>query len=82
MGSVCWRSHDHTVSDKDKALMRKVHERREQIRPERREGGKGGEDNKKTKGKGGGKDKKNDGKNEATPGANAKAKAKAAPEAK
>ena len=42
MGSVCWRSHDHTVSDKDRAIMRKVNEGREQIRADRKnENGRG-----------------------------------------
>ena len=42
MGSMCYRSHDHTMTDKDLAIMRKVNDRREQIRAERKShGGKG-----------------------------------------
>ena len=64
MGSMCYRSHDHTINDKELAIMRKVNERREQIRAERKSAGKGsgsGAGN----GKGGkdGKDKKTKGKN-------------------
>ena len=56
MGSVCWRSHDHVVSDKDRNLMRKVNERREQIRADRKKDD-GGDYNKDKKGKGKGKGK-------------------------
>ena len=77
MGSVCWRSHDHVVSDKDRAIMRKVNDRREQIRADRKkdDGGDGNKD-KKTKGKGRGKSK--DPKKEAGGGRN-QPKAKAQP---
>ena len=88
MGSMCYRSHDHTISDKDLAIIRKVNERREQIRAERKsaggkgsgsgtgngKGGRNGKDKDKAKGKAKGH-KKND-----NPGAGNGAKAGAKPQ--